>query len=253
MKLVAFTAAALLACWSLPASAQAPFEVSADVALSSLISLTDAHLRTVADTLGALAATPGVQRADWDAVKDPLRQVAALNVPAILTFSRPDGTYWALNGGRQSANIADRDYFKRAMHGDVVVGELVTSRSTGKPVAIIAVPIRSANGSVVGVLGAAVFLDALSAQIKKEMGVGRDYIFWAIDGTGKIALHSDPSNIFVEPGRMSPELARVRDEMLANDSGTTAYVFRGTHRTVVYRKSALTGWRYGFGIVSPAP
>jgi hypothetical protein len=252
MKVRAFVALiAAVCCSSLPARAQAPFEVNAQVALSSLISLTDGHLSTIADALKGVASTPAAQSGQWDAVAIPLRQVAGLNVSALLTFATPDGTYWTLDGGKQKANIRDRDYFKRAMSGQTVVGELVTSRATGKPAAIVAVPIRTATGEIAGTLGAAVFLDALSAQVKKEMGIGPDYIFWAIDATGKIAVHSDPTNIFMEPGKMSADLARVRDQMLSNEEGTIAYVYRGGHRTVVYRKSPLTGWRYGFGIISP--
>jgi hypothetical protein len=37
--------------------------------------------------------------------------------------------------------------------------------------------------------------------------------------------------------------------MLANDEGTDSYTFRGKKRVVIYRKSPLTGWRYGFGMV----
>jgi len=240
--------AAIVACCAIPAQA-APFVIDGDVGLSSLIALSDGHLGTMAGTLEAIAATPDVQTARWDAVKGPLRQAAALNVSAIVTFARPDGSYWVLGSGKQSANIADRDYFRTAMSGQTVIGELVVSRTTGRQAAVVAVPIRNVAGTVVGILGASIFLDDLSARLKREMGIGSNVIFWAIDGTGKIAIHSDASNIFAEPGKMSPALANVRDEMLSHDGGTITYEYRGAQRTVIYRKSAISNWRYGFGIV----
>jgi hypothetical protein len=38
-------------------------------------------------------------------------------------------------------------------------------------------------------------------------------------------------------------------EMLANSVGTVTYSFRGRQRTVLYRKSPVTGWWYGLGVL----
>jgi hypothetical protein len=135
------------------------------------------------------------------------------------------------------------------MRGHVSIGDLVTSRSTGRSVAIVAVPITQPGGAVAGLLGASVYLDSLSALVRREMGIGADDIFWAIDGRGIIAVHSDPSNIFVEPSKLSPALKAVGDAMLSREQGTQTYEYRGRMRTIIFRKSALTKWRFGFGVV----
>jgi hypothetical protein len=227
---------------------QAAFRVDANVALSSLLSLSDNHLQTMADTLDTLAATGAARSGDWSRIEAPLKEAAAVNVPAILFFARTDGTYWTAEGGKQSATLSDRPYFKRALAGKSTIGDLVSSRSTGRAVAVVAVPIVGENGAVTGVLGGSIYLDRLSAILASEMQVGAGNIFWAIDSTGTIALHGDTSNIFAQPAKMSPELQRVTARMLANDEGTETYTYRGQTRTVIYRKSALTGWHYGFGV-----
>lgn len=242
--------ALLLGCFVAPARASAPFQVDGDVGLSSLIALSDGRLQAMAATLEAVAATPEAQSAQWDAVKKPLSQASALGLKGLLVFATPDGSYWTVSGGKQSANVAHRGYFKTAMSGAISIGDLVVSQSTGKMQTVVAVPIRTASGSVAGVLAATIFLDDFSAQLKRELGIGPNVIFWAIDGTGKIAIHSDPTNIFVDPGKMSPALAKVRDEMLSHDGGTMSYFYRGAHRTVIYRKSSISDWRYGFGVVT---
>lgn len=244
------TAALLVASCTVWARAAAPFQINGDVGLSALIALSDGRMQSMASILEAVAKSPSVQSGQWSNVQRPLREAAALGIPGVLLFATPDGTYWTLAGGKMNARIADRDYFKTAMSGHVSIGDLVTSRSTGKPQTIVAVPVRNASGSVIGVLAGSIFLEDLSAQLKQELGIGPNVIFWAIDGTGKIAIHSDASNLFVEPRKMSPALAKVGDEMLAHDSGTMTYAFRGAERTIVYRKSGVSGWRYGFGIIT---
>lgn len=244
------TAAVLLVFCTVSARAAAPFQVDANVGLSSLMALSDARMQSLASILEAIAESPSVQTGQWSQIQRPLREAASLGIPGVLFFAAPDGTYWTVAGGKMQANIADRPYFKTAMGGNVSIGDLVTSRSTGKPSTMVAVPVRNASGSVIGVLAGSIFLEELSAQLKQELGIGPNVIFWAIDPTGKIAVHSDPSNLFVEPGKMSPALAKVSDEMLSHDSGAMTYSFRGAERSIIYRKSGVSGWRYGFGVIT---
>ncbi|HVS46345.1 MAG TPA: cache domain-containing protein, partial [Verrucomicrobiae bacterium] len=125
----------------------------------------------------------------------------------------------------------------------------VLGRSTGKPGAIVAVPVRAADGKIVGLVGSAIDLAQLTVLLQSEMGNGPGTVFWAIDAHGITALHSDPTNIFNDAAKMSPELKRAITHMLATDSGVENYSYKGKARTVVYRKSTLTGWTYGFGVV----
>ena len=232
------------------ASAAAPFQVNGEVGLSALVALSDGRMQSLASTLEAISESPAVRSGEWNTIQRPLREAAALGIPGVLFYAAPDGTYWTLSGGKARANVADRPYFRQAMSGRVSIGDLVTSLSTGKPQTIVAVPVRNEGGSVIGVLAGSIFLEDLSARLKQELGIGSNVIFWAIDGTGKIAIHSDATNLFVEPRKMSPSLAKVADEMLSHDSGTMSYSFRGAERTVIYRKSTVSGWRYGFGVVT---
>ena len=237
-------------CLPAPASAQqGVFTVDANVALTSLVSIVDGHFKNMADALETLADTEEARSAQFSAVEAPLKRIAATQVPAALFFADRLGNYWTLDG-KQQQSVADRAYFAAAMKGNVSIGTLVTSRSTGRPVAIIAVPITATNGTVVGLLGASIYLDDLSALVRRETGADANDLFWAIDPTGTIAIHSDPTNIFVVPGKLSPALKSVEEAMLARDEGTQTYVYRGRKRTVIFRKSELTGWRYGFGAVA---
>jgi hypothetical protein len=249
LKYVAAALALILATGAGASAQQGAFSVDANVALSSLVALGDGHLQTVADTLETLAATDAVRSSDWSRIAGPLKEAASVNLAGVYWYAKRDGSYWTVGGGKQSANLTDRPYFARVLSGKTDIGELVRRRSTGHPVAVIAVPVSEKKGTIVGVLGASLYLDAFSATIKREMGIRPGMLFWSIDRNGTIALHSDANAIFVEPAKASAEQQRYMRYMLDRDAGTQTYTFRGQKRTVIFRLSGLTGWRYGFGII----
>ena len=227
------------------------FMVNGRIALHALMALSDAHLQKLADILAMLATSDAVRSGDWERMRGTLAAAAGVNVPAALWFAEPDGGYWTTAQGRATANLADRPYFSRLLAGKSVVGDLVVSRSTRRNVAIVAVPLRGSGGSVVGVLGGSVHLDSLSTLLREEMGgLDSGLLFFAMDSQPLGAIHSDSTLIFTEPMRLGDaEMRRAFTEMLASQEGVVTYAFRGSRRTVLYRRSPVTGWWYGLGNV----
>ena len=226
------------------------FEVQGRVALAALMALGDGHLQQIVGHFELLANTADVRSADWERIRDPLARVGGRNVAALMWFARSDGSYWTVQGGRATGNLSDRGYWPRLMAGQTVLGELVASRATGKSSAIVALPVRDANGAIVGALGSSVYLDSLSLLIKREIDLQPDQIFFSIDATPIGALQDDPAQIFLDPYALGePELERAIREMLTRDEGVVNYSFRGKRRTVLYRKSPVSGWWYAFGHV----
>lgn len=227
------------------------FSVDGRIALHSLMSLSDGHLQKLADVLTMLAKTEGARTGEWKNIRGSLGEAARVNVPAAFWFATPNGSYWSLTQGHIEAKLTDRPYFPRVLAGQTVIGDLVVSRSTNRNTAIVAVPVRGRNNAVVGLLGASVHLDSLSALIRQEMGGLADgLIFFAIDAQPLGALNSDPSLIFGEPMKLGDEgMRQAFKEMLSGVGGVVTYDFRGGRRTVLYRKSPVTGWWYGFGLV----
>jgi hypothetical protein len=230
--------------------ADEPFSVSGEVALSSLIALSDGYLEKLADSMHLLAEDEAVQSADWGRIRPRLAELSERNVSALNWFALPDGSYWSVQEGAAPGNLAARAYFPRVLEGEVVIGELVVSRATGMPVAIVAVPVVDADDSVVGVLGASVYLDELSARLDRDMGLGDNEIFFSFDASPLVALVWDPELVFLQPLTAGePDLARAFREMLQHDEGTVSYRFRDAERTVLYRRSEVTGWWYALGFV----
>lgn len=222
--------------------------VDGSVALAALMSLADGHLQQMADFLETVASGPA-RSGNWARIRGPLADVGRHNVPAVLWFARPDGSYWTVDQGRTSENLANRPYFPRLMAGEPVLGSLVVSRSSGRNVAIVAVPVRRPDGRIIGALGASIHLDSLSLQLAREMDLPRHIHFFSVDSTPRGALNRNVTLIFTDPLTLGEDLARAVREMLASDSGTVSYEFRGVARTLRYRRSAVTGWWYALGIV----
>lgn len=225
------------------------FEVDANVGLSAFIAIADGHLQKMADGLRVLALSEQARSARWADLERPLVEVGKLNAAALNWFALPDGSYWSVQNGREKGNLSTRAYFPKVLAGQVVIGDLVVSKATAQSVAIVAVPVRGRDGSVVGVLGASVYLKPLSDRIREEMRLGDDLIFYTLDGTPKLALVWDAGLTFTNPKELGPEVDRAFTEMLTKDAGIVRYTFRDKPRTVVYRRSAVTGWWYGFGLV----
>jgi methyl-accepting chemotaxis protein len=216
-RFLAVFALASLLCGGQTRAQQSSVQVDGSVALASLVSLADGHLRTVADSLGALAATSSAQSADWHAISAPLAAIAKMNVAGVYFFTKPDGTYWTTTGGLQPVTLSDRAYFKAAMAGHATMGELLRSKSTGREVATIAIPVFGANGKVVGILGGSVFLDQLALLLVREMDLGSGNTFVVTNQNGVVALRSGPGVVGDRP--------------------------------MLFERSKLTGWQFGFGVV----
>lgn len=235
---------------SLATSRTAPFTVDGQVALHSFMALSDGHLQELADMLRLLAATDDARSGTWERIREPLAGVSAMTVPAVLWFAEPKGAYWTLHEGRAAGNLSDRPYFPRVLGGTAVIGDLVVSRSTNRNTAVVAVPVRRDDQGVVGVLGASVHLDSLGAIVRREMGgLEGGFLFFSIDSKPMGAIHSDPSLIFTEPMQLGDEaMRRAFQEILSRTEGTVTYTFRGAPRTMIYRKSPVTGWWYAVGV-----
>jgi hypothetical protein len=228
--------------------AQTPVSVPGSMALSSLMALSDAHLSKMADMLRALAATEAAH-SGWTRIEPLLRDISKNTVPALNWFALPDGSYWSIQEGRESGNLSTRSYFPRVLAGESLIGELVVSKATNEPVAIVAVPVFGQDGEVAGVLGASVYLDRLSERIRTQMDIHPPYIFFSFDSTGLVGLNWDPELIFLHPLEWNePDVPRAFSQMLEADHGVVRYRFRGEGRTVLFRKSTVTGWWYAFGV-----
>jgi C4-dicarboxylate-specific signal transduction histidine kinase len=188
--------------------------------VSALTALADNHTVDYLDLLQYLAATPEVQSADWEQMKDVISKQTQTRIAARVWFVLPDGSAYYPDQGKAAQGLSDRDYFPKLMAGNTVIGSTLVGKISGVKSYLVAVPVKK-DGKVVGGLGTTPYLDELSQTLSKEMGLDSSRVFYALDGNGAVALSSDPSQIMAD----KPDLAR----------------------NVVWQTSTLTGWRFALG------
>jgi len=220
----------------------------ANVALSSLIAITDGHIKSIAEKLALAAATAEAQSGDWRRIKPLLTMIQRDEAnDSTVWFARPDGSYYSVELGLTKMNLRDRSYFPDLMAGKATVGHLVISKSTGEVSAIIAVPIKK-DGKVTGALGLSLFTRKLSVQIKEKMGLADNVVFFALNRDYVTVINFKPERVFLNPEKQhSSSMARAMEEMLSREQGVIEYDFHGVRR-IVFRKSAYTGWWYAIGL-----
>jgi C4-dicarboxylate-specific signal transduction histidine kinase len=188
--------------------------------VSALVSLADNHVTSYLDLLENLAATPEVQSADWEQMKDSLAKPAKSRIAALVFFFLPDGSSYTSDQGKTAQNLSDRDYFPKLMAGNSVVGTVLVGKISGIKSYLVAVPVIK-DGKVVGGLGTTPYLEKLSQTLTKEMGLDSSRVFYALDANGELALSSDTA------------LLTAQNPALANN--------------VVWQTSPLTSWRFALG------
>jgi len=221
------------------------------IGVSAAIALADGHIQSMVHSLQLLAMTEEVRSAKWEGMRGLLTRLKEVQIPAVVFFALPDGSYYTVEKGKTDQNIKDRAYFPRVMAGGVAIGDLVVSRSTGKKVMVAAVPVKS-GGKVIGVLGVSVHLDKLSELLARELQLPPNIVLYAIDGKqGTTALHSVTRLIFEDPARQKSEtLSRAVKEMLSKEEGIVTYEFEGKRKKAYFKTSPLTGWRFALAVTT---
>jgi ABC-type amino acid transport substrate-binding protein len=217
-------------------------DAQADLALNIMAAETGAQLKAVLRPLEVLAVTQEAQSGEWQNIRPLLATLEEKEPDARTWFALPDGSYYTVVDGLTSANLKDRSYFPVVLGGKESVGIVVMSYSTGKNVAIIAVPVKN-QSTVTGVMGSSVYLETLTDRLRSR--VPEPLVFYAIDTESRFALHSDKGQISQNVAVIGPEssFGRAIDTMRAQSSGTVGYDDGGIQYMARFRSDALTGWR----------
>jgi hypothetical protein len=186
--------------------------IRAEVGVSAAVALAEARIDGLLSCMQVLAPTDEVTSGEWDVMKDILSLFQETSVPLVAWFVLPDGSYYTVTAGRASANLSDRAYFPKVMAGEIAVGYVVVSRSTGRAATVVGVPVVR-DGEVIGALGASVFLVELAEIIAADLGGPDDITFYAVGPDSEVTLHSD-TDLIMEVAGVPEEDAVSKDSSL---------------------------------------
>ncbi len=130
------------------------------------------------------------------------------------------------------SNFSFRDYYKAvtATH-ETYVGSIIISAATYHPVATIAVPIFSENGSMVGMLSSGVDLQTIQKRLKELNSYANERILVVDNNKALVADSAAESNY--KNGQILPEIGAIQDA-LAGKNGTTVESINGQKMFLAY-------------------
>jgi len=142
----------------------------------------------------------------------------------------------------KGSNIANRDYFKMAQaEGRTVLSDIVISKSTGKPIVVVCVPIKSMTAKFVGALGLVIKAEFFTDLISSRK-IGRTGYGYMIDKKGIVLAHPKSEFILKLDVTGIKEMAGINKRMLAGETGVEEYVFKGTHKIAGFAPVGVNGW-----------
>ena len=197
-----------------------------------------------------IANRPSIRTLDWNIVRADLlpevKRIKAQQIALVLA----DGAYTSVINTTTN-NVFDRSYFKRAIAGENNI-DIVVSRATGKPVIVMAVPIRQSNepnAPIIGILmaekdGVDYLTDIMLENLKLNMPSGYCYIMDVSSGQAVTIAHPNKDmvakrNAPQEEAKTNPVFASF-SAMLARSikerNGESEYNYNGKHLLSCYNE-----------------
>ncbi len=138
-------------------------------------------------------------------------------------------------------SVAERDYFIAAKAGQMNISTPVLSKASGKPVFVVAIPLKTASGSFAGIFGTVIKLDSLSERITR-VKIGQTGYPWMIGKTGLFIAHPVQENIMKLDISKLEGMESIAGRMMAQTSGVENYTFKGIDKIAGFAPVKATGW-----------
>ena len=160
------------------------------------------------------------------------------------------GNMWASNGSK--ANISDRQYYKDVISGgkDFAVDNPTMSRTTGKTVFHIAVPLKDLDGNIKGSFVAMIGIEKVQ-EVISNITVGENGYAFILDSDGVVVAAGLTSyvgkNLITMPESAENGLRELAQTMIKNETGHREVIDPGTNEKAIcfYSPFQVTDWAGG--------
>jgi methyl-accepting chemotaxis protein len=114
-----------------------------------------------------LSKLPQLQSLDKEQYA-PVLMKAHVDMPAygLFYFIGPDGKQFYKTDQSALVDLSEREYFKRAMKGETLIGDATVSKSNGRLIIPVAAPVKDAGGKVIAVIAGSLYLDTLTDTLQ---------------------------------------------------------------------------------------
>ncbi|QZY54691.1 methyl-accepting chemotaxis protein [Crassaminicella profunda] len=210
--------------------------------VDKLVKMSDDEIDQWKIKIDMLSEIKAVKNIDHDSLKNFVieKQDEFKEFEGII-MSRTDGKYISTNGGQD--NISDRKYFPKVMAGEIIVSEPIISKSTKKPIIVVAGPIKDEKGMVIGLIGGTINLSHLTDMVNAEK-LGETGYAYMINQEGLVMAHPKKEmilkyNALLKGSKSQIELTK---KMIKRETDVSHYEFEGSKKMAVYQPLHSTGW-----------
>lgn len=197
--------------------------------------------------ISLMASSPTLVGGDQQAIISYLKAEEQRNKKYIrFFFTDQFGTVFYSDGS--SANISQRDYFKKVMEtGQAFVPDPVISRVDGKPIITVVAPIKQGD-KLVGVLGGSVSLENAASDVVK-VKVGQTGSAFIIKNDGVVIVDPDVTKIMKTNLQTDQDidvsLKAATGKMIRGESGIARYSDNNIDKYIAYAPISGTNWSIG--------
>jgi len=142
-------------------------------------------------------------------------------------------------------SVANRDYFRSAQNsGKISIGSPAISKTTGLPITVVAIPLKTDSGQFLGVFGISLKLDRLSDKIT-QVKIGSTGYPFMLSKDGVVIAHPNKEFILKLNLAKLKGMESITDKMLSQKSGVDTYHFKGVDKIAGFAPVTSTGWSIG--------
>ncbi len=134
-------------------------------------------------------------------------------------------------------DIHDRSYFKSAINGTEAISNTTKSRATGKPIFVLAEPVK-VFGKIEGVLLGAIEMARFSEEFILPIKIGSEGYAYMTDKTGTVSAHPNPDIIL----NLNIKDTDWGKQITGKLNGVLNYEFEGIEKLAIFRTEPSTGW-----------
>lgn len=145
------------------------------------------------------------------------------------------------DGKAAGIQIAERKYFQTAMQGKSNVSDLIKSKMSEQRRIVIAAPVFSESGNIVGVAGATLKLRFFAERIISTQ-IGSSGYGYLLDQDGLCIAHPDDTVAFSTNINDSQGMEEISRSIMSGKSGSGFYTFKGVKKVAGYAPVPLARW-----------
>lgn len=166
----------------------------------------------------------------------------------LLVVADKKGDFYTTDGIK--GNNFKREYFQRAIKGELIVSDPLISITTGRPMIAVAAPRKNINGEIIGVLSGVIDLAEITNIINSEKIDSTGYALM-VDRKGVVMAYPEKDLIlkFSLLNLKNKETQTIVHEMLdgrkLNHPTTEYYTFHGQKKLISFLPAGTNGWSIG--------